>query len=160
MSCDIKILYLGIPNIHTLHIQIYVHTYTCAHTDCYLSYLLYIGSQLMEFDVLMKYYSYLMELLLDVFDYSVFVKAEIITKEDNDFIDRYIDIDCYKIILIKTVNHLLSGNTNLFYKLLETIQSNIPNGDKLTFKMRTEIILLNQKMLTGMFVNVLVSAYI
>ena len=103
----------------------------------------------MEFDVLMKYYNYLMELLQNEFDYSVFVKAEIITEEDNDFIKHRGGI-----ILIKIVIYLLSGNTKLFYKLLETVQSNILNGDKVTFKMQTEILLLNQKMLTGMFVYV------
>ena len=131
-----------------MYIHIHVHI-----PDYYLSYLLYVGSQLVEFDVLMKYYSYLMELLQGEFDYSVYVKAGIITKKDNDFIEHR---GGYKIILIKTVNHLLSVNINLFYILLETIQSNVPNGDKVTFKMQTEIMLLNQKMLTGMFVNVLV----
>ena len=100
----------------------------------------------MEFDVLMKYYSYLTELLQGEFDYSVFVKAEIITKTVIEHRGE--------IILIKTVNYLLSGNTKLFYKLLETVQSNIPNGDKVTSKMQTEMLLLNQKMLTGMFVYV------
>ena len=111
-----------------------------------------LGSLPIEFDVLMKYYNHLTELLWNKFDYSIFVKAEIITEKDKDFIVRYYGISGFKIILIKALNYLLSGDTNLFYKLLDNLKY-IPNGDKVTLRMQTEI-----KLFTGacacMFINI------
>ena len=93
----------------------------------------------------MKYYNHLTELLWNDFDYSIFVKAKIITEKDKDFIVHREWISGFKIILIKTLNYLLSGDTNLFYKLLDNLQY-IPNGDKVTLRMQAEI-----KLLTGTY---------
>ena len=91
----------------------------------------------------MKYYYHLTELLSNNFDYSIFVKAKIIVEKDKDFISR--QKHRFEIILIKTLNHLLSGDTNSFYQLLYNLKY-IPNGDKVTFRMQAEI-----KLLTGMY---------
>ena len=106
---------------------------------------MYVGSLPIEFDVLMKYCNHLAELLWNKFDYSFFVKAEIITEKDKDFILCYERTGGFKIILIKTLNYLLSGDTNLFYKLLDNLQY-IPNGDKVTLRIQTEI-----KLFTGTY---------
>ena len=106
---------------------------------------MYIGSLPNEFDVLMKYYNNLIELPPNKFDYSIFVKAKIITDEDKDFISRR--NHGFKIILIKILNHLLSGDTNSFYQLLDNLKY-IPNGDKVTFRMQAEI-----KLFTGMYAS-------
>ena len=106
---------------------------------------MYVGSLPIEFDVLMKYYNHLTELLWNKFDYSIFVKANIITEKDKDFIVRREWMSGFKIILIKTLNDLLSGDANLFYKLLNNLHY-IPNGDKTTLRMQTEI-----KLFTGAY---------
>ena len=111
----------------------------CIHTFYIISYM-YVGLQLVELDVFMKYYSHLVEVLSNT-DYSIFVK---------EFDMRSLEIENdSKIILINTINHLLRYDTTFFYKLLDTIQNSIPNGDALIYRMQAEIMLLN---LTGTYV--------
>ena len=106
---------------------------------------MYIGLLSNEFDVLMKYYNHLTELFQNKFDYSIFVEAMIITEKDKDFILSDGWMSGFKIILIKIVNYLLIGDTNLFYNLLDNLWY-IPNGDKVTFRMQTDI-----KLFIGMY---------
>ena len=121
-----------------------LHTFIGHATNYHLLYICtYIGSLPNEFDVLTKYFNHLAELPPNKFDYSIFVKAKIITDKDKDFISRR---NCgFQIVLIKTLNHLLGGDTNSFYQLLGNLKY-IPNGDEVTFRMQTEI-----KLLTGMY---------
>ena len=131
-------LIIGTPLLHTFMGMPQI-TISCMYV-C-----IYIGSLPIEFDVLMKYYNHLTELLWNEFDYSIFVKAEIITEKDKDFIvlDKWGEE--FLIVLIKILNNLLNGDTNLFYKLLENLQY-IPNGDKMTLRMQADI-----KLFTGMY---------
>ena len=119
---------------------------------------MYVGFQLAEYDVFLKYYSCIKEVFQDVVDYTSFVKAEIITKID---IDRYgfQKLGLYNIILIKTVSKLLSSDTNFFNKLLHTIQNEFPNSVEVIFRMQSEIMLLRLKMLHGEYIRTYVCAY-
>ena len=99
----------------------------------------------------MKYYSWFTEILQSVLNLYMLSDAEIITEDDRDFIIRYGDMSNFNIIVMKTINHLLSGDTNFFYKLLEAIQYRILNGDKITFRIQIELNLGSQKTSIGTY---------
>ena len=53
----------------------------------------------------------------------LFLHAGIITHSDEQFIQSRHIPGVHEIILIRMANHLLSGNTHLFYKMLEILKS-------------------------------------
>ena len=125
----------------------------------------YVGSQLLEFDVFMKYYSWFTEEILN--SYMLF-PAKIMTTDEMIFIRDYDYRSSYNIIVIKTINQLLSGDANYFYKLLEAIQhrynevasifrydevASRDHYNEVASRIQTEIYLWNQKMSTGTFMQ-------
>ena len=90
--------------------------------------LLCTGSQLRELDTFMQYYWKLAPQMrfidADMLCFSYF-DADIITDNDMRFIRHYKRtprVCKQEIILIRMTDHLLSGNINLFYEMLEILQ--------------------------------------
>ena len=99
----------------------------------------------------MKYYSWFTEMLESVSNiYELTRATKVITEDERDFIMSYGHRSCYNIIVIKTINHLLSGDASYFYELLEAMRH---CANKTASRIQTEIYLWNRMMSTGMFVH-------
>ena len=83
------------------------------------NHLILTGLQLLGFDILMQYYSRLRDQMIP--HCYLFKDSGIITLEDERFINS--SFYAAELILTRLTNHLLCGKTNLFYKMLEILQS-------------------------------------
>ena len=117
--------------------------------------LLHAGSPLSELDIFMQYYWKLAPQMGFIDVDKLYIEAGI-TVDDMRFIRHYTPYSgvCkQEIILIKIVNHLLSDNVNLFYKMLVTLQS---CGNPIIHHFIHEInVALGYKFSTGVYTNVL-----
>ena len=122
--------------------------------------LLHTGSQLLEFDVFMKYYSWFTEIFLIVWNIRMLFHAKVITEVDSDFM-YYGRRSSFSTIVIKLINQLLSGDASYFYKLLEAIQHHYMSkgvafryrSSEVASRIQTEIYLWNRMMSTGTFIH-------
>ena len=111
--------------------------------------LLCTGSQLIELDVFMQYYRQLLTemSLIDADKCYSYFKAGIITDNDMKMIQFHPGVYMQEIILIRMANHLLSGNINLFHKMLEILRNSY-----FAYVIHTT---LRSKYSIGVYINVL-----
>ena len=89
----------------------------------------------------MKYYNRFAGVIQSSRNIHMLAHAEIITEDERKLI-LYGGIGSFSIIVLKTIHHLLSGDTSYFYKLQYC-------DDKLATTIRTENYIWKQKISTG-----------
>ena len=89
----------------------------------------------------MKHYNRFAEVIQNIY---MLASAKIITEDERDFILHYGYRSSFHILVLKTIHHLLSGDTSYFYKLQYC-------DDKLATTIQTEVYLWKQKISTGKF---------